>query len=216
VPAKIQVNDALTIQGNLLLDIGAGCTIAITSATANKYKLSDKVKNKIPYYTKYGGVSGYSSSYDFRAFSVDIGSFKHDSVTIGFSEDKNGALSSSNYAGLLGNAILERFDVVIDFMNNDLYLKPNPNYNKPFDFSKLGFGYVDRNATMNTWNVTGLFKGSSAEIAGLKIDDKIISVNGIDIHEMPFIEQTDFWKTTDAVSLIVLRNGEKEKIEFDF
>ena len=46
------------------------------------------------------------------------------------------------------------------------------NYNKSFHFSKLGFGYVDRNITMNAWIVTGLYKGSNAEIAGLEIDDK--------------------------------------------
>ena len=215
VPATIQINDAVTIQDFLLLDIGFGGSIDITSATADKYRLSNKIVNKIQYYTEYGGISGYSSTYDFRAYSIKIGNYKLDNVTMGYSEDKSGALASEDHAGLLGNEILERFDVIIDFMNNNLYLKPNLNYNKSFNFSKLGFCYVDRNVTMNAWIVTGLYKGSNAEIAGLKIDDKIISVNGIDIHKIPFIEQSDFWEKTDKVSLIVLRNGKEKRIKFE-
>jgi len=215
VPVTIQINDAVTIQDYFLLDIGSGGNVTITSATTNKYKLSDKINSKIQYYTKYGGISGHSSSFDFRAYSVKIGNYKLDNITMCYSEDKSGALSKDDHAGLLGNEILERFDVVIDFMNNDLYLKPNLNYNELFNFSKLGFGYVDRNITMDAWIVTGLYKGSNAEIAGLEIDDKIISVNGIDIHDIPFTEQSGFWKKTDKVSLIVLRNDEEKRIAFD-
>jgi len=215
VPVTIQINDAVTIQDHLLLDIGSGGSIAITSATAKKYKLSDRIINKIPYYTKYGGISGHSSSSDFRAYSIEIGNYKLGSVTMSYSEDKSGALSRDYHAGLLGNGILERFDVVIDFVNDDLYLKPNQNYNKSFNFSKLGFSYVDRNVTMNAWIVTGLYKGSNAEIAGLEIDDKIISVNGIDIHEIQFTRQPEFWKKTDKIFLVVLRNGKEKRIEFE-
>ena len=215
VPATIQINDTISIQDYLMLDIGSGGGITITSAIANKYKLSDNVNSKILYYTKYGGISGYSSWFDFRAYSVKIGNYKLDNVTMDYSEDKRGALSRDEYAGLLGNKILERFDVVIDFINNDLYLKPNQNYSKPFNFSMLGFGYVDRNTTMNAWIVTGLHKGSNAEVAGLKIDDKIISINGTDIREIPFTEQSNFFKGIEKISLVVLRNGEEKRIEFD-
>ena len=215
VPTIIQINDTLSIQDYLILDIGSGGSVSITSATANKYKLAERIVSKVQYYTEYGGISGRSSSFDFRAYSVKIGNYKLDSVTMNYSEDKKGALSRDIYAGLLGNRILERFDVIIDFINNDLYLKPNPNYNKSFDFSQIGFKYVDRNMTMNAWIVTGLYKNSNAEIAGLKIDDKIKTVNGIDIPDIPFKEQPDFWKKAEKISLIVLRNGEEKKIEFD-
>ena len=215
LPTTIQINDTVSIHDYLLLDIGAGGSISITSATANKYNLSATIAQKVPYYTKYGGVSGHSSSFNFRASFVEIGGYKLDEVVMDYSEDKSGAISSRNYAGLLGNNILERFYIIIDFVNNDLYLKPNSDYSNPFSFSKLGFKYVDRNVTMNAWIVTGFYKDSNAELAGLKIDDKIISVNGIDIHQIPYKEQGKFWKETDKVVLIVLRKDEEKIIEFD-
>ncbi|MDR2146956.1 MAG: PDZ domain-containing protein [Tannerella sp.] len=215
VPATIHINETVSIQEYLLLDLGSGGSIDITSPTADKYKLPEEITGKISYFTKYGGISGQSSSYYFRANSIEIGKYRLDNVTMRYTEDKSGALSSDKHAGLLGNEVLERFDIIIDFKKNDLYFKPNSNYGKPFDFSKLGFGYVDRNVTMDAWIVTGLFKGSNAEIAGLEIDDKIISINGIDIHDISLKKQSDFWKKTDKASLLIMRNGEEKRIEFD-
>jgi len=215
VPATIHINDTVSIQDYLELDTGSAGSISIPSGTANKYNLSENIANKVAYYTKYGGIRGHSSSFDFRAYSVELGDYQLDGMVMEYSKDTKGSLAVSNHAGLLGNKILDRFDVVIDFVNNDLYLKPNPNFNKPSTFSKRGFTYVDRNATMNAWIVTGLYNGSNAEIAGLEIDDKITSVNGIDIHQIPFKEQSEFWEKQDQVVLIVLRNGVEKRIEFD-
>ncbi|MDX2413977.1 MAG: PDZ domain-containing protein, partial [Bacteroidales bacterium] len=79
---------------------------------------------------------------------------------------------------------------------------------------RLGFAYVDRNQTLNSWNVTGLFSGSDAETNGLKIDDKILSVNGISVDQIDYESQADFFKDLDFVKLLVDRNGEQKEIEF--
>ena len=214
IPARIQINETISIQDYFCLDIGSGGSISITSRTANKYDLFNNISTKIQYDTKYGGIGGQSSSFYFKASSIEIGGYTIEEVVMDFSKDKSGALASSEHAGLLGNVLLERFDIIIDFANNDLYLRPNTNYDKPFVFSRLGFKYIDRSITMNAWIVTGFYKGSNAELSELKIDDKIVSVNGIDIHEISYKEQADFWNNTDKVVIVVLRNGEEKRIEF--
>ncbi|MDX2415164.1 MAG: hypothetical protein QNK33_08230, partial [Bacteroidales bacterium] len=193
IPLKVRINDSLTIDGRFQLDFGAGGTISFTSPTSTKYKLSESVGTKTPYFTKYGGVGGESSLNFFMANSLEIGDFIFDNVTMSYNVDKSGAMASDKHLGLLGNRIYDRFDVIIDFPNNDMYLKPNENYNKPFEFSRLGFAYVDRNQTLNSWNVTGLFSGSDAETNGLKIDDKILSVNGISVDQIDYESQADFF-----------------------
>lgn len=183
----------------------------ITSGIASKFNLSENIASRVLSYT------AHNYSYFFRAYSMEIRNWEFNNVIMGFISETNFiAFSSTDHIGLLGNGILERFDVVIDFINYYLYLKPNPNFHNNFNSSGRGFGYVDRSVTMNAWIVTGLIKGSNAEIAGLKIDDKIISVNSIDIHKIPFKEQAGFWEQLDNVTLIVLRNGEEKSIEFDF
>ncbi len=214
IPLKTRINDSIIIDGNYQLDFGSGGAVSLTSSTASKYNLVDNIEHKTPYYTKYGGVGGESSSYSFRAASISVGGFIFKDVVMDFSSDKSGAMASNQHFGLLGNKIYERFNVFIDFTNNDIYLKPNSKFEDVFEFSKLGFSYVDRNQTMNAWIVTGFYRGSNAEKAGLKIDDRIIAVNGIDIQQIPYESQKEFFKELSKVSLTINRNDLIQNIQF--
>ncbi len=215
IPMKVSINDTLIIAGEYQIDFGSGGSIALTSSVTHKYNLMENIEKKTPFFTKYGGVGGESSSYDFMAKSLEIGEFQFNNVTMEFSADKSGAMASDRHLGLIGNDIYERFLVIIDFINNDFYLKPNSKFKEPFEFSRLGFSYVDRNQTMDAWIVTGLYSGSNAENHGLMIDDKIIAVNGIGIHEINFESQKDFFKELSSIVLTVIRNGEPLKISID-
>lgn len=216
LPVTIKIKEDIIIKDYLVLDIGSGGSVNIISETAEKYNLKNEIVDKVKYFTKYGGISGNSISYDFRANSLFIGDYKLDSVTMAYSSDESGFLSKKDLAvGIIGNEILERFDVIIDFVNNDLYLRPNSDFNNPFKFSKIGFGYVDRSVTMSSWIVTGLYENSNALNSGLQIDDKIISVNGKDIRDISYEEQKELWEELDKVLLIVLRNNKEERVEFE-
>ncbi len=115
-------------------------------------------------------------------------------------------MASDEHFGLLGNGIYSRFTVIIDFINNDFYLKPNSKYNEPFEFSRLGFSYVDRNQTLDAWIVTGLYSGCNPEKQGLKIDDRIIAVNGISIKEISYESQKEFFNELSDVVLTINRD----------
>jgi len=214
IPLEVKINDTLIIDGRFQLDFGAGGTLAFTSSAATNFKLFETIGIKTPYFTKYGGVGGESSSYYFMAYSLEIGDFVFDNVTMSFNVDKSGAMASDKHFGLLGNQIYERFNVIIDFVNNAIYLLPNKNFNDPYEFSRLGFSYVDRNQTFKSWIVTGLYSGSEAEINGLKIDDKILSVNNISVDLIDYESQADFFTDLEKVKLQIDRNGEVKEIEF--
>lgn len=213
LPLSVQVNPEIKIEGRFQLDFGSGGTVTMTSSIAKKYNLEEAIEDKVAYFTKYGGVGGESSSFEFLSSSIDIGAFAFDSVVMEFSVDKSGALASTEHMGLLGNGILDRFDVLIDFMEPALYLKPNENYQKPFEFSRLGFGYVDRNQSMDAWIVTGLYKGSHAVKSGLRIDDQIIKVNNIPIAQIKYQSQASFFKNQNKISLTINRNGEEMDVK---
>ena len=215
IPMELRINDTLSISGEFQLDFGAGGNIGLTSSVTHKYNLMENIEKKTPFYTKYGGVGGESSSYDFMAKSIKIGEFVFSNVTMDFSIDKSGAMASDEHFGLLGNGIYSRFTVILDFINNDLYLKPNSKYNEPFEFSRLGFSYVDRNQTLNAWIVTGLNSGCNAENNGLMIDDKIIAVNGVSIHEIDYKSQKDFFKGLSNILLTIKRDETIKEIQFD-
>jgi hypothetical protein len=168
----------------------------------------------VKYFTKYGGVGGESSSYNFFASKLKIGDFSFKNVLIDFSVDTAGAMASEKHLGLLGNEIYERFHVFIDFINNDLYLKPNKKYNDLFESSRLGFSYINRGQTLKYWIVTGLYSSSAAEKGGLMIDDKIICINGVNVGEINYQRQETFFRNIDKVNLKVERNNKLIELNF--
>jgi len=207
VPLKLLINGSLEIEGKFTLDLGSPYSISLTSPTAKKFALNNKINNKIRYYTKYGGVGGESTRYNFKAESIFIGDYKLNNFVMEYSEDTNGALSSNKNFGLLGNNILEKFDIIIDFKNNCLYLKPNNQFENPFETTRLGFGYVDRGETYQSWIVTGTYEGSMAEKAGLMIDDKITHLNDLPIKEIDYEQQQAIFKKAETIKLTVNRNN---------
>ena len=115
LPLKVNINDTLIIDGEFLLDFGSGGSVSLTSPISQKSKLKDVIQEKALYYTNHGGVGGASSSYVFRAESFQIGDFVFDNISMSYSLDTAGAMSSKKHLGLLGNKVLERFDILIDF-----------------------------------------------------------------------------------------------------
>jgi hypothetical protein len=214
IPLKVNINNAISIEGEYLLDFGSGNSVSITTPTARNYRLQNSINKKVGFYTKYGGIGGESASYDFMAKSVEIGGFTMKDVTMDYSTDKKGAMASSKHNGLIGNKILEQFDIIIDFANNHLYIKPNSDYGKPFRFSKLGFSFVDRYKTLNAWIVTGMYNNCNAEKAGLKIDDKIVSINGTEVKNIGYENQREFIEKLTDITLTIERNGERSEIIF--
>ncbi len=215
LPLEVTINDTINISGEYILDFGSGGSVSLTSLVTEKYQLKENIENKVEYFTKYGGIGGESSSFDFFATQLKIGDFLFKNVQMDFSVDTDGALATERYLGILGNNIYERFDIFIDFINNDLYLKPNNNYNDLFESSKLGFSYIDRGQTLKSWIVTGLFSSSAAEKSGLMIDDKIISINGVKVEEIKYEEQGDFFKNINKVNLEIERNNQLFELSFE-
>ncbi len=215
LPLNISVDNETVISGNFALDLGSGGTITLNSQVAKEYKLKEKIENKIRYYTKYGGIGGETESYDFIAKKLEFGPFSFEDFQADFSTDNSGALANTEYMGLLGNEILERFDLIIDLKNNILYLKPNDLFGNEFKFSEIGFSYVDRSKTLGAWVVSGFFAGSNAEKSELKIDDRIIEINGTAIKEIDFYSHSNYLYKNDTLLLKVERDSNQFNIKIE-
>jgi len=214
VPLTLEINSSFSLTGKFILDLGSAGSITLTSPAAIKHSLNSKITKKIRLYRKYGGIGGDSEECVFTANSATIGGYTLRHFEASYSLDKYGALASDKYTGLIGNDILDRFDLVIDFRNNCLYIKPNRSFNDPFHFSRTGFSYVDRSKTYGAWVVTGLVEKSPAESNGLMIDDKITEINGIQVNELDFRKQKELVENAEFFKIKVLRGNNYLIVEF--
>lgn len=210
----MKANDSVSFKGNFMIDMGSSLS-TMTSSIAYKFNFDKKIERKVAYYTKYGGVGGYSYGFDFIADSIQISNFTLKNVNMSYSSDTSGLMASDDFYGIIGNNILEKFDVLFDFTNSNLYLKPNKNFKVPFEFDRLGFTYVDRNRTMGGWIVTGLSKNSLAEKNGLLIDDIILSINETPVSEISCQSFNNFLQDIDEAEFVIKRAEQTLSIEFN-
>ena len=80
-----------------------------------------------------------------------------------------------NADGLIGMGILERFLVTFDYAGKHMFLKPNKEFNKPFEFSMTGISV--RPNERGALQVADVFNDSPAKDAGIRAGDIIVSID---------------------------------------
>lgn len=215
IPLKVVVSEGKTIEGEGLMDLGNGGTVDFTSGVAEQYGLKD-ITPQMPYTFTVGGIGGESFGCDFRAKSASVGGYTLNDITVDYSKNSSGALSSREYIALIGNDFWERFDMILDLPDKRLYLRPNVKFEEPFKSPVLGFSLTDRSRTLGCWVVNCLYEESNAEKAGLRGGDHIIAINGRSVKEIDFKEMWNAFDEMTSVTLTVQRENKSQEITFDF
>ena len=212
VPITLGIADSRWMSGDVMLDLGSGNSVSIPG-----WEEVREISPRICYTDINAGVGGGSSGCFFRAKSVTVGPFTFDSVTMDYRNNTVGALSTgSDCLGIAGNAIWERFDMIIDMPGRMLYLKKNAHYGTPVGSPLTGFFPSNRSITLGCWIVNGICTGSNAEKVGLRCGDHIIAVNGRSVREIGFDEMRTFFDGMKSITLTVQRDDGTEEISFDF
>jgi hypothetical protein len=211
IPVEVNINDTKKIKGNFILD--TGCPSSTISGLLFKRSELTEVKSKISYYTEFGPFGEYSSGFDLIANSLRLSKYTFSNCIISVNLDNNELLDSGDFAGVIGNDVLSRFDCVIDFGNQVLYLKPNRNFGAPFMFENLGFLYIDRIESQGGLVVTGLYENSEGETNQLMIGDIITSVNGLPVTSGSSLDENTSLFTMAVLRLTVIRNGKTINIK---
>lgn len=212
LPVAIEAADGLVIQGKFQLDLGNGGTLVLNSPIAQKYDLDLKIQKKMKYFNVSGGAGGRVEGYQFRAKSLTLGNTILAMPHIDWSTDAGGALASTQFDGLLGNVILERFRVMIDFGKGILHLKPGTNLSEPFISNISGMSVVNKSSTIKAVLVTGLYAGGNAEKAGLQVGDRIVSVDGKKVTTLDEKQMDALLRQPgNPLELIYIRDGEEKK-----
>jgi hypothetical protein len=204
----VRVKDARMVTARFLYDIGAGLCMMLTKDFVNDSSLLQK-KRKL--YSKEGeGVGGKIDMHATVIKEVKVGPYRFHKVPVFVFDDENNIASYPYLGGLIGNDILRRFNVIMDYDKSEFYLVPNSHYDEPFDYSYPGLELYFINGQIVAGDVAA---GSPAEKAGIREGDVIIAVN------RNFSQNLNQYKTAlqaanQRVQIVVKRNG--ELLEFNF
>ena len=79
--------------------------------------------------------------------------------------------------GIIGNHILEKFAIILDFSNQVIYLKPNRKFKKIPNYDKSGLYLSKGGKELRKFYVQNILPNSPADESKIKVGDEIISIN---------------------------------------
>jgi len=200
--AGAMIKDVEEVNGRFYFDTGAGMCLLLSSEFVED-SLILRSKSKW-YYSQAEGLGGKTPMKQGVIRQMKFGPYRFRNVPTYIFNDEFNITSYPYLGGLIGNDLLRRFNLIINYSTRDIHLTPNSHFRDPFDYSYTGLGmyFVDGQV-----RILDIMKGSPAEKAGLKVDDVVMAVqNNFDrsIQEYKNLMQTP----GERVKILVNRNGE--------
>lgn len=154
-------------------DTGAGmCLLLSTQFVKDSALLIRRKAKVIP--TEAQGLGGKMQMFITTMSEFKIGSYSFRNVPTYLFDDITNITSYPSLGGMIGNDLLRRFNLTINYGRKEIHLMPNTHFRDQFDYSYTGLIIYLIDGRIE---VTDVIKGSPAEKAGFKSGDYILAVN---------------------------------------
>jgi hypothetical protein len=208
VSQPLKVRDDRSINSRFLYDMGAGLCMLLSKDFIEDS--SFLTKNKKMWVKEGEGLGGKIDMELTVIKEVKLGPYRFRNVPVYIFEDVNNVTSYPYMGGLIGNDILRRFNVILNYAKGDIYITPNRHFTDIFDYSYAG---VELYLIEGLIIIGDVAKGSPAEASGVKEGDQVIAINrnfSQNLNQYKIILQSP----NEKIKIIIRRNGEIKDIEF--
>ncbi len=204
VEAQVENEDQEKVAVRLVVDLGAAHALSLQPETK---RLTLPAKTITSIVGK--GVQGEVKGRIGRIRNLRLGPFTLPSVVSSFAGKETGTTCAglgTGADGNLGNQVLRRFRVVIDYPHQRMLLSPRPGYDRPFEHNMAGL--VLRPRRDGSLSVRTVMEGSSAAEASIAPGDRIVAIDGRELDSTRQEGLLDLFKQEGAtLRLTVERDG---------
>ena len=165
------------ISGTFVIDLGSGGALALHSPFVAEHRLPGPDVKTIASLGR-GGTGGATTGRTGRVTALTIGQFTIRDVPTHFSEDASGAFASAAVNGNIGQQVMGRFRIFLDYGRNRIILEPTATLAGPFDRASSGITYEAVDLDYRTFRITTILEDSPATDARLAVGDVIVAVDG--------------------------------------
>jgi hypothetical protein len=197
----LNIRDAKSYAQNYFFDTGAGLCFLITSQFAEDSSLL--LKRRKPVQIEVQGMGGKKRMRLTLIKELNFGNYKFRKVPTYLYDDDYNLFAYPQRAGLIGDDILRRFNLLIDYPHRRIHLTPNSHFHDPFDYSYTGMTMYSLDSTVL---IDDIIKGSPADKAGLKDGDIVMAVNN-NFSGNVEVYKNLLQKTGYKISILIMRNN---------
>ncbi|MDP9041177.1 MAG: aspartyl protease family protein [Bacteroidota bacterium] len=196
------LRDTREVTSRFYFDTGAGLCLLLNSDFIRDSSILNPEKKPLP--TQAQGMGGKANMQVTVMKEFRIGPYRFRNIPTHIFDDEYNVTSYPYLAGLIGNDVLRRFNIILNYDKKIFYLTPNSHFRDPFDYSYTGLGLYWIEGEIR---VGDIMKDSPAEKAGLKVDDVVVSVND-NMSQNLHLYKSMLQNTGDKVKILVNRRPE--------
>ena len=199
---NLTIKDRKKVSHDFFFDTGAGLCLLLNSAYATDSNVL--LNRRRPVSLQAEGMGGKLQMKLTVIKFVQIGKYRFNNVPTYIYEDESNVTAYPGGGRLVGNDLLRRFNLTINYPAGEIYLTPNSHFSDLFDYSYTGLGIYYEAGTIY---IEDIMPGSPGEKAGVKQGDILIGVNNNfsnNIMQYKSILQTE----KEKINLVVKRKGE--------
>lgn len=196
----LHIKDKKKTNFNFYFDTGAGLCFLMSEQYAQDSGIL--LHRRKPVITQAEGMGGRLQMRLTLVKEVKIGPYRFRNVPTYLYEDLYNVTSYPFVGGLIGNDLLRRFNLVLNYPNREIHLLPNSHFNDYFDYAYTGLGIYYINGKVMIEDVV---PGSPADIAQLKVGDEIVSVGGNLSHNIQIYKNL-LQAPNEEIKMIISRN----------
>ena len=206
--------DQRELDVKLLIDSGAGLSLLLHTNTHPNLDLPDKIIR-----SKFGmGLGGDLEGFLGRTQKLAFGDLNMQELSTYFQDlpERLDSNQINNRNGLIGNEILSRFVVIIDYIHGNIYLRPNRKFKKKFKFDRSGLLLARSGKNLEHFVIFSVVPNSPADEAGLKVGDLVTWCNGwpSSFYSLEGITRKFKKRVGKKIKLKVIRDGKKMEFRF--
>ncbi len=206
--AKITVGGLKPVEGLFEIDTGSDGALSVATPFIKKHGLLKAALRQIK--SRDRGAGGKSEAVNVRLKSLQLGSFEIDNPVVSFSQATEGVLTDEASDGPLGNEILRRFKVTLDYSRQRMMLEPNESLTAPFEEDMSGLEFETEGAGCKIFKVAIITPNSPASEAGIREGDLIKAIDGKPVESFTSTQIEEMFRREGEQHSLGIERGKRQ------
>ena len=204
---ELYLNDSRNILSSFIFDTGAGLNMLLSNDFVKDSALFKK-RRKF-FITQGEGIGGKKLMKLSIVKLVHLGPYRFRKVPVYVFDDVFNVTSYPSYSGVIGNDLLRRFNLTINYPEGIIHLKPNKHYLDSFNYSYTGLGIYELDGDVRVMDIV---PNSPGDKAGFKPGDIILSVDKLVLKEVQAVKVA-LQNAGNTVNVTIMRDKQLLQLE---